>query len=124
VIPLPSLHRLTATTATGLPVLSVVDYSIGGLLVEASEPFGVGSVAHLHLSTPDGRVNGTFALRCLHTHRTIGPEQAVTHISALVFVHPLDEVTREALSSPGPAERDHVPAESRHLLRLVRSPTD
>lgn len=116
--------RLTATTATGLPVLSVVDFSVGGLLVEASEPFDVGAVAHLHLATPDGRVNGTFALRCLHTHRTIGPEQAVAHISALVFVHPLDAATHEALSRPGPASRDAGPGDSRQILRLVRSSTD
>lgn len=120
---LPSPARLRAATATGTPPLSVIDASVGGLLVEADNPFDIGSVVHLQLSTPDGSLCGTFALRCLHTHRAVGRDQTPTHVSALVFVHPPDDRTRDVLSGLGHPVRARRPGDGRRHLRLA-SPTD
>jgi hypothetical protein len=117
---LPSPTRLTAATATGTPTLSIIDCSVGGLLVQATEPFPIGSVVHLRLSTADGGACGTFALRCLHAHRTVGPD----HVPALVFIHPPDGRTRDLLTGLGHAGRPQPPRESRRLLRFTGGPPD
>ena len=114
----PLTHRLTAATPTGTPALSVIDFSIGGLLVEAPEPFEIGSTVHLHLATTDGRLSGTFALRCLHTHPTIGGDRA-PHLSALVFAHPLDDAARDALIQLESTGGDEPTPGPRRALRLV-----
>ena len=69
-----------------------MDFSIGGLLVEAATPFDIGSEVHLRLATASGVFAGTFALRCLHTHRSSTRADGTRHISALVFVHPPDAI--------------------------------
>lgn len=114
--------HLHAATVSGAPALSVVDFSTGGLLVEAPIPFDIGAVVHLRLSTADGVPCGTFALRCLHTHRTDGADRTPAHISALVFIHPLDVRTRALLAGPGHApDREQAP-ESPRVLRFADSP--
>lgn len=118
VMSLPSLTCLMAATATGTPVLSVVDFSGGGLLVQAAEPFPLGSVVHLRLWAADAGRFGTFAFRCLHAHRTDGPGQTRAHISALVFVHPLDERTRRILAGLGHPGRRPLPR-GRRVLRFT-----
>ncbi|MCC7043699.1 MAG: hypothetical protein IT183_07550 [Acidobacteria bacterium] len=123
---LPSPTRLRAATATGVPTLSVIDFSLGGLLVQATEPFRVGSVVHLQLSTEGGPC-GTFALRCLHAHRTLGPDQTPAHISALVFVHPLDDRTVglvAGLERTVHHRHQQQPRNGRRVLRFTSGPTD
>jgi hypothetical protein len=124
---LPSHARLRAATTTGVPALSVIDFSLGGLLVQATEPFRVGSVVHLQLSTADGGPCGTFALRCLHTHRAVGPDQTPAHISALVFVHPLDDRTVRLVAGLGHTvhhRHQQQPRNGRRVLRFTSGPTD
>lgn len=119
---MPSPSLLNAAIATGSPSLTVIDVSSGGLLVQASEPLPIGAVVQLHLSLRDGSLDGTFGLRCLHTHRSTLPEQPTTHVSALVFVHPLDDSTREKLERLGDIPPDATP--SRGMLRLAVGPRD
>lgn len=111
-------HRLTAATPAGTPALSVIEYSTGGLLVEADVPFEIGAVVHLRLTTVDGRLDGMFALRCLHAHTVITGDHAA-YLSALAFVHPLDTDTRDALLPAGSAPRG-----PQRSLRLVSTLTD
>ncbi len=118
-----SPDHLRAMTATGTPALSVVDVSVGGLLVQAAEPFPIGAVVHLQLSVP-GNPLGTFALRCLHAHRTVAPDRTTAHISALVFEHRPDERTRETLAGLGAPERAAPPSGSRRILRFAVWPAD
>lgn len=101
----------------------MTDFSIGGLLVQAAEALEIGAVVHIALSTADDGPIGTFAMRCLHAHRT-GADQGVQHISALVFVDALDERTigtLTRLAAPKPVDRL---AESRRHLRLAERPAD
>ena len=113
--------QLHAATVTGAPALSVVDFSTGGLLVEAPIPFDIGAVVHLRLSTADGAPCGTFALRCLHAHRT-GADRTPAHLSALVFLHPLDVRTRALLAGPGHAPDFEQACDSPRVLRFADSP--
>lgn len=126
-LPLPPATRLRAATATGVPTVSVIDFSRGGLLVQAAEPFRVGAVVHLQLSSADGGPGGTFALRCLHAHRAPGPDQTPGHISALVFVDPLDGRTARrvaGLDLAPPHRAQQQPRSGRRALRFTSGPTD
>jgi hypothetical protein len=115
--------RLQATTATGAPVLEVVDASSGGLLVGGTEPFVVGTVVHVRLTRLDHDLDGTFAFRCVHVHRTTASDQRDRFISALVFVHEPDRRTREALMRLEAAARTASAGERRpRLLRLEPDP--
>lgn len=103
--------------------MSVIDFSIGGLLVEALEPFTIGATTHLYLAASNGRLNGAFVLRCLHAHRTIADDR-VTYLSAFVFAHPLDDATRDALIQAGRANHDDPAPAPRRTLRLAVGPAD
>lgn len=120
-----STPRLLAATASGSPALSVVDFSTGGLLVEAPIPFDIGTVVHLRLSSFDGASCGTFALRCLHAHRTAGIDRETAHLSALVFVDPLDVRTRALLAGSGhdDVKQDHF-GDSGRILRFSSLPSE
>lgn len=118
--------RLHAATATGTLALSVIDFSLGGLLIEASTPFEVGSEFHLRLSTASGVFAGTFALRCLHSHRSSRNDDQGMHLSALVFVHPPDAI-RETLAHlwehpTPPVQRAHQPQRALRLVSVSTAP--
>ena len=118
----PFTERLRAAAATGTPpTLSVIDFSLGGLLVQAEQPFELGSIVRLMLSTADGTTIGTFSLRCLHAHRTAASNAtgAEAHISALVFADPLDELTADLLVSLAAPRLPHQPQDRHRGLRLA-----
>jgi hypothetical protein len=120
----PFPERLRAATTTGTPVLTVIDFSLGGLLVQASEAFEIGSVVHLTLSAGEEAPVGSFALRCLHAHRTSTSSRTESHISALVFVYPPDERTAALLSRLGQSRPLDGSPVNGSGLRLARSRSD
>lgn len=87
-----------------MPELTVTDCGSGGLLVRGPHPFAIGSVARLHLSTEDGRLSGTFAVRCVHAHR-LPADDSAAHLSTLIFETAIDEPTSAALLDAG----NHTP---------------
>jgi hypothetical protein len=116
--------RLRAATASGSPALSVIDFSLGGILVEAEEPFEIGALIHLSLSGADGTSCGTFALRCRHAHRSSVSLETPVFVSALVFVHPLDKQTARLLTRLSEPPCSGPQPASRGGLRLARSRAD
>ena len=98
----PAQAQTTATLRPGC-VITLVDVSAGGALVEAPRPLRPGARVHLQIATPARRFAiAAHVLRCVVW--SLDPVDGVTYRGALKFEHRVEwrwaEPSRRAPSTP------------------------